>query len=168
MTQPNQRAPRICRCCNAPFQPSYPHHYYCTEKCRLKNKWKRASERNKAKDLNIERVPLAKLIASLQMTREAEGFPRLEHNRYLEARAEVLEAEEQVRGWNIILQQRRANLSKFVEPRMERKISIVRGKERLAVPAHSVAYGAASTDGILAVVVFGCLPPTESIVKSGS
>lgn len=63
----------------------------------MKSKWQRASERNKANDLNIERVPLAKLIAALQLEREAEGIPRLEHNRYLEARAKILEAEEQVR-----------------------------------------------------------------------
>jgi hypothetical protein len=168
MTQPKTRAPRICRCCDSTFYPSYPHHYYCTEKCRLKSKWKRASERNKANDLKIERVPLAKLIASLQMKREADGLPRLEQNRYLETRAEIIEAEQQVHIWTALLQKRRTNMSKFVEPSMERKVVVLRGNEPMVVPPHVLAYGATSTDGILAVVVFGCTPPKESLVNSSS
>lgn len=156
------RQKRICRGCDAAFSPKFAHHYFCTEKCRLAVKRRRLKEKEEANGFPVNRVPLAKLLADVQAARDSAGIPRLELNRYLQSRAECLEAEEQLRIWGQRLQERKQAMSRLVEPSLERKVAIVRPDGRLQLPSNPVAYGAACTDGSIGVVVFGCIAQKET------
>lgn len=153
---------RTCRRCTSTFKPKFVHHYYCTEKCRLEGKRRRMKELAEANGLPEKYVELAKLLANVQCARDQAGIPRLELNRYLQCRAQVIEAEEQLRLWGQRLAERKQAMSRQVEPSLERKVSIVHPDGRLSVPPNPVAYGSSCTDGSLGVVVFGCITQRET------
>ena len=65
-----------------------------------------------AHGLPEKHVELAKLLANVQCARDQAGIPRLELNRYLQCRAQVIEAEEQLRLWGQRLAERKQAMSR--------------------------------------------------------
>jgi hypothetical protein len=85
------------------------------------------------------------LLAEAQKERDAARRPRLVIDEYLQARAEYLEAEEQLRRWGPRFQERRARLEKLKAPALQRITDQLHNDKPLTVPPEAVAIGIVST-----------------------
>ena len=136
--------------------------FYCSVPCRHKAKDRRKRERQRAVAIPAAGIELNNQILKMQTERDKRALARLFIHPYLNARAEVLEAEQQLKAWTERLHHRRATLSRLFAPEMSRHVVVVSEKVPLpASPDGAIAYGASSTDGLLGVVVFGAMPETR-------
>jgi hypothetical protein len=146
---------RKCPWCREAFTPAKKWQIYCKKKCANRAQKARKRDLQAIPDTPPERCDPSRLLFELQLERDRIRVARLEVDAYLEVRAGVLEAEEQLRQWTQRLMDRRARLTGLTEPPLSRRVQLLRGDERLVVPGGTTAVGIVSTDGLVGVAIFG-------------
>src|SRR5262245_39659726 len=107
---------RACRACPKVFQIQRINQFYCSAKCRHREKERRKEERRRTVAKPASGIDLHRLIVEMQTERDKNYIPRLHRDPYMMARAEVIEAQEQLRLWQQHLTQRQEALRKLHEP----------------------------------------------------
>lgn len=155
---------RACRACPKVFQIKRINQFYCSAKCRHREKERRKVERRRTIAKSAVGIDLHRRIVEMQTERDKNYIPRLHRDPYLIARAEVIEAERQLILWQERLTQRTEALRKMYEPPLHRAIELITEDKPLQVPSNAIKYGACSTDGLFGVVVYGSI--REEKIKS--
>jgi len=146
---------RKCLWCRRAFEAKQPKQTFHNRKC-AQRAWKaKKKDREAIQEDRTARVSPEQLLYQVQRDRDRISVPRLEVVDYLEARAGVLEAEEQLRQWHKRLMDRRARLLKLEEPPLSRHVQLLLGVQALIVPARTTAIGLVSTDGLIGVAIYG-------------
>ena len=148
---------RTCRACPKIFQIKRINQFYCSAKCRHREKERRKVERRRMIATPPSGIDLHRRILELQTQRDKNYIPRLRRDPYLTARAEVVEAEQQLKRWHERLKQRTEALRQMYEPFLNRVVEVVTENKPLRAPSNASSYGACSTDGLLGVVVYGSI-----------
>ena len=146
---------RKCLWCRDAFTPTHPRQMYCKRKCTNRAHKARRRDAQSIPDTPVKRCDPARLLYEMQRERDRVGVARVVVDDYLECRAGVLEAEEQMRQWSKRLIDRRARLATLAEPPLSRAVQILLGDEPLVIPGRTAAVGIVSTDGLIGVAIFG-------------
>ena len=157
MDDSNLDKKRSCRACPKVFQIKRINQFYCSAKCRHREKERRKEERRRTVAKAASGIDLHRLIVEMQTERDKSYIPRLQREPYLMARAAVIEAEAQLNWWQKQLKQRQEALSKMSDPRLVRQFDLITENKPIQVPKNASWYGACSTDGHLGVIVFGSM-----------
>lgn len=146
---------RKCLWCRKMFEAAKPKQNYCCAKCRglawkARKRESEGIQGNQGGQLKPEAM-----LQELQQQRDRLNMPRLEVLEYLEVRAGILEAEEQLRQWHKRLQDRRTRLLGLQEPPLSRHVELLVTDGPLHMPHRAMAIGIVSTDGLIGVAIYG-------------
>ena len=150
---------RKCLNCRRTFTPERSNHVYCCRLCRRRAMVARKRDSEGIVSHPMRQLSVDVLLAEAQKQRDAARKPRLVLDEFLQARAEYMEAEEQLRRWGAHFQERRVRVEKLKPPRLHRLTDQLQNDKPLTVPPDAVAVGIVSTDGAFGMVVYGCPPP---------
>jgi hypothetical protein len=148
---------RQCPECEKTFTAIKPNHTYCSATCRAQGKVRRKKERIHHALRRAAFFFSQNLADEANRGRKSAGRPLLLFNDWLAARAEVVEAEEQIKKWQDRLSNRQERLRRLNPPDLERTLICVEDLV-LKIPAraqNATHLGIASTDGTFAVLLFG-------------
>lgn len=148
---PGDRPSRSCEFDGRPFVPRRKDQRFCSRKCQRsavvreyhREKWRTGEEKRARYSVR----KMTEELASAQLARDA----------FLDGIAAIKEAEEQVKLWTARLSVRREAIKSHGRPEgLEVKGRVLKDGEPVGEPIErAVCFGVASTDGLVAVVVFG-------------
>lgn len=154
---------RRCLECGRSFRPARSTQVYCCERHRRTALMRRKRARESVQEPDQPQLlQCAELLEAAQEERRKMGRPPLVLDNFLERRALVLEAEQQVKIWVDRLRARRQAAESLQDPGGDRAIKRLVPGDLLLVPdwAHSIAIVA--TDGRLGLVLYGSRRSIES------
>jgi hypothetical protein len=147
--------PRACLLCHREFMPAKPNQAYHSSACRRRALRLRQRADELSEERGQPRLNANRLWHGQQALRLRANLPALRKSGFLHARAEVLEAEYQLKRWGRLFQERTARISKLEPPPFGAKPFILEPGEALPFDPEMTHGAIVSTDGSLAVALLG-------------
>lgn len=153
---------RSCLFCTRQFLPRRANQEYCSPRHR-----RRALQARQRLDLLFDRaegthrLSAPVILRKVQIDRARRAAAPARPEPYLLARAQVLEAELQLKRWSELLRQRKAELEQLPRPSVQVVFAELRPGQRITADPRATYCTVACTDGSLAILALGFVQRTE-------
>lgn len=147
---------RTCTLCGRSYEPLKKNQAYCTPKCRRRSLTVRTKAAKLAQIVTLQ-PPLALSVAVRQLnrSRRASSLLPAQRDAYLQAHAELVEAQQQLQRWQRLAVERGERLTQLQQPTIRAQLLIVRPGDTVQLDPRATHYAAAATDSGLGVLALG-------------